>query len=61
MKTLNQLITSIETKANLDEYSVISKEDLQHILRCLKAYQNLVKPEEQDKISLNSADERRIP
>lgn len=28
MKTIEELITSFETKASMDEYSVVSKEDL---------------------------------
>lgn len=51
MKTIEQMITSFETKATMDDYSVVSKEDLLTAAGYLK---NLVKDLDSIKISLNS-------
>ena len=57
MKTIEQLITSFETKAATDEYSIVSREDLITAAGYLK---NLVKDLDSIKISLN-ADRVNIP
>lgn len=57
MKTIEKLITSFETKAEMDEYSVVSREDLITAAGYLK---NLVKDLDSIKISLN-ADRVNIP
>ena len=51
MKTIEQMITSFETKATMDDYSVVSKEDLLTAAAYLK---NLVRDLDNIKISLNS-------
>lgn len=51
MKTIEQLITSFETKAETDDYSVVSREDLLTAAGYLK---NLVKDLDSIKISLNA-------
>jgi hypothetical protein len=57
MKTIEQLITSFETKAATDEYSIVSREDLITAAGYLK---NIVKDLDSIKISLN-ADRVNIP
>ena len=41
MKSLNQLIASLEAKASQDEFAIVSREDLEHAVNELKAYQYL--------------------
>lgn len=57
MKTIEELITSFETKAAMDDYSVVSREDLLTAAGYLK---NLVKDIDSIKISLN-ADRVELP
>lgn len=65
MKNLIQLIASFEAKANQDEFAIVSREDLEHAVNELKAYQYLKLQQEikreiatgcavSTKISLNS-------
>lgn len=51
MKTIEQMIASFETKAAMDDYSVVSREDLLTAAGYLK---NLVKDIDSIKISLNA-------
>lgn len=57
MKTIEQMIASFETKAAMDDYSVVSREDLLTAAGYLK---NLVKDVDSIKISLN-ADRVELP
>lgn len=57
MKTIEQMIASFETKAAMDDYSVVSREDLLTAAGYLK---NLVKDIDSIKISLN-ADRVELP
>lgn len=57
MKTIEQMIASFETKAAMDDYSVVSREDLLTTAGYLK---NLVKDIDSIKISLN-ADRVELP
>ena len=57
MKTIEELITSFETKSAMDDYSVVSREDLLTAAGYLK---NLVKDIDSIKISLN-ADRVELP
>lgn len=52
MKTIEQLIKSFETKATMDEYSVVSKEDLLTSVYYLKTIVDEL--DRLRKISLNS-------
>lgn len=65
MKDVNQLITSFELKSNQgDDYSVVSRQDLQQAIKFLKSYR-----EQQDdknkapvhRVSLNAVKKSELP